>query len=262
MKRIAIICICVLLSASCVPAVAEGSQNSREKLGEELKSIDLSSLSYDALLLLEQNIKMELRSRPEGGVFQLPEQSYIVGRDIPEGRYCFTFQGERTIYNSTDHMGWLVLYDTYAHYESGYSYNSRRGGGNIVVLTDTDSAEVDLNTGNVLIVRVGPVAAERVGFIEKTNPYTPPTGTEIPAGYYTIGVDIPAGKYTAFFRGVDDSLLRIYDSEEDHQNKNEKSRTTVDDNNPQAMLNLQEGQILDVYGGSVIMKKFEAFAFE
>ena len=170
MKKIAVVFICVLLSASCVLAAAEGSPNSREKLEEELGSIDLSSLSYDALLLLEEKVVLETRSRPEGGVFTLSENSYIVGRDIPEGRYSFTFHGQRTMFNATEHLGWLLLYKTYDHYVKEYYHDGRQGNGDRVVLTGTDSGIADLHTGNVLIVRVGPVDAERIGYIEAGNP--------------------------------------------------------------------------------------------
>ncbi len=261
MKYIAIL-LCVLCALGAMPACAEAENEAAVKA--ELAGIDLSTLGYEALLQLEQETRLELMSRPEGCAFELSENAYIVGKDIPEGRYRFGFGGERTVYNSTNHMGWLVLYDTYENYKSGYSYNSRQGRGDLVVLTDADSAEFDLNTGNVLIVRVGPVAAEKIGYIAPTEAYSPPSGTLVPAGWYTVGEDIPAGSYTAYYRGGSTVLLRTYESKVAYDNDRYTylSRATVDKDNTQATLRLENGQVLDVYDGSVIMKKFESFTFD
>lgn len=235
-----------------------------ENIEQDSQVIDLTALSYDTLLRLEQDIRLELKTRPEGSVFVLDENAYIVGKDIPEGRYRFEFNGVRTEYNSTTFMGWLVIYDTYAHYIDGYAYNSRKGGGNLVVLTDTNSAECDLNTGYVLIIRVGPVNAEKIGYIEKKEAYSPPSGTTIPVGTYSVGNDVPAGSYTAYYTGGAETELYIYKNEADSKKSYIYAwhSYTLDENNPEVTLQLSEGQYLDIRNANIVMKKFVSFSFD
>ncbi|MBR4234451.1 MAG: hypothetical protein IKR85_00130 [Clostridia bacterium] len=256
------ICLILIMFVCCSGVYAETVSPE-----SELQGIDLSALSYDALLLLEQSVRLELMARPEGGVFSLEENAYLVGKDIPEGRYHFVFKGERTRYNSTDHMGWLLVYDTYAHYQNAYSYNSRRGKGDIVILTNTDSGECDLNTGNVLIVRAGPVDAERIGYIGKSEAYTPPAGTVIPAGYYIAGEEIPSGTYTVSFGGIDSAVLRTYENESIYSARSDYrddylTYIRLDDSNTQGTVHLKEGQVLYISDASVIMNRFKAFTFD
>ena len=73
MKRIICIVICLLLPV-CVVA----------------ESIDLSSLSFDELRILQTRISKELTTRPEWKSVPVPPGMYLVGRDIPAGEWTIT----------------------------------------------------------------------------------------------------------------------------------------------------------------------------
>lgn len=67
------------------------------------ESIDLSSLSYDELVILQQRLNAEIVSRPEWKRVMVPPGEYLVGVDIPEGSYSLTCEegvwGNITVYN-------------------------------------------------------------------------------------------------------------------------------------------------------------------
>ena len=73
MKRIICIVICLMIPV-CVVA----------------ESIDLSSLSFDELRILQTRISKELTTRTEWKSVPVPPGMYLVGRDIPAGEWTIT----------------------------------------------------------------------------------------------------------------------------------------------------------------------------
>ena len=73
MKKIICIIICLLIPV-CVVA----------------ESVDLSSLSFDDLRVLQTRISKELITRPEWKSVPVPPGMYLVGRDIPAGEWTIT----------------------------------------------------------------------------------------------------------------------------------------------------------------------------
>lgn len=73
MKKVIAICITLaLILALAVPALAD---------------VDLSGLSFDELVALKSQIDLELFARPEWQSVEVPQGLYLVGRDIPAGKW-------------------------------------------------------------------------------------------------------------------------------------------------------------------------------
>lgn len=55
-----------------------------------LAEVDLSSYSYDQLLELNRQVQFEIMSRPEWKEVTVPMGNYVIGEDIPAGKYTLT----------------------------------------------------------------------------------------------------------------------------------------------------------------------------
>ncbi len=75
-KIFAVLCAIALLAALAVPVVAEG--------------IDLSALSWDELLELREQLNLEMCSRDEWQSVEVPQGVWVVGEDIPAGKWTVT----------------------------------------------------------------------------------------------------------------------------------------------------------------------------
>jgi len=58
-----------------------------------LAEIDLSSLSYEELVALRQQVDATLWASEEWQEVEVPAGVYIIGEDIPAGRYVLSFTG-------------------------------------------------------------------------------------------------------------------------------------------------------------------------
>lgn len=73
MKKVITICITLaLIFALAVPALAD---------------VDLSGLSFEELVALKSQIDLELFSRDEWQSVEVPQGLYLVGQDIPAGKW-------------------------------------------------------------------------------------------------------------------------------------------------------------------------------
>lgn len=54
------------------------------------ETIDLSSLSFEDLMALRNQLNEEIISRPEWRSVNVPEGTWIIGEDIPEGTYSIS----------------------------------------------------------------------------------------------------------------------------------------------------------------------------
>ena len=71
---------------------------------------DLSSMSYDELVELSQQITKEIMSRPEWKQVEVPTGKWIVGTDIPEGFYSIQLIGTNGNFSCFDENGNYVYY--------------------------------------------------------------------------------------------------------------------------------------------------------
>lgn len=71
-KAISLLCVFALILALAVPALAD---------------VDLSGLSFEELVALKSQIDLEIFARPEWQSVEVPQGLYLVGRDIPAGKW-------------------------------------------------------------------------------------------------------------------------------------------------------------------------------
>lgn len=81
-----------------------------------LASSDLSNMTVEELIKLRTQIEQELNSRSEGESLGVPPGKYVVGEDIPAGKY------KVTITNSSAVGGMLVVYPDVKNMESQGTY--------------------------------------------------------------------------------------------------------------------------------------------
>ena len=106
------------------------------------ESIDLSSMSYDELLSLQNRIVKEIQTRPEYKVVKVPTGVYKVGEDIPVGKWTITAtEGATTVYwgKALDEYGvevpWSDRIDTLDDWGSGSSVTWDLVKGTYIVVT-------------------------------------------------------------------------------------------------------------------------------
>ena len=73
---------------------------------------DLSSMSFDDLMALRQQITAEIMSRPEWKEVTVPAGNWEVDKDIPIGFYSITATDSLTIVRLEDKNGDFVFYKT------------------------------------------------------------------------------------------------------------------------------------------------------
>ena len=101
MKRFIICIIVCLIIPVCVVA----------------ESIDLSSLSFDELNALQQQISKEIVSRPEWKETIVPSGIWVVGQDIPAGVYCISMADDVGAYIQVEDPTKEKSYERLVFYE-------------------------------------------------------------------------------------------------------------------------------------------------
>lgn len=71
--------------------------------------IDLSALSFDQLLDLQQKVTAEIISRPEWKEVTVPSGTWTVGRDIPAGEYSISATKTGGYLRIRDERGSLLI---------------------------------------------------------------------------------------------------------------------------------------------------------
>lgn len=100
MKRIACVIICLMIPV-CVFA----------------ENIDLSSLSFDELNALQQQISKEIVLRPEWKETIVPSGIWVVGQDIPAGVYCVSMADDVGAYIQVDDPSKGSSYSSIVYHE-------------------------------------------------------------------------------------------------------------------------------------------------
>lgn len=115
-----------------------------------LADVDLSGMSYEELVDLYSNVRLEMIKRPEGEE-NILSGIYMVGQDIPAGRYSFELNKSSFSYGI-----YVILYGDKETYQEKYTSFSYSG----CLYSDTVGAddsplELPLEDGNVLIISDG-----------------------------------------------------------------------------------------------------------
>lgn len=140
MKKVITICITLaLILALAVPALAD---------------VDLSGLSFEELVALKSQIDLELFARPEWQSVEVPQGLYLVGRDIPAGKWTVrpieTNCSEVSVGRTLDDGGMKLTYpykaDEYI-FGTGYMLYSEGNRTEMTIeITDGDYVEIDMGS--------------------------------------------------------------------------------------------------------------------
>ena len=250
MKKLMVLALALLLlTANATVSLAE-------------MGIDFSGYSLDELLEIRAALTDEIASRPGGEKTVLGSGQYMIGEDLPAGIYTFRFvQNGDSDVSRTDYY----VYEN----ESMYKYDvDRLWLGDMPRIEGSFKGEgetrISLYPGEYLSLRYNGAEIARVGNVsERISDYVVPTGTTIPKGEYTIGVEIPSGTYQIHFSGTTTSRVRIFqDSQEAGNTFNKGKETVLDWNNTEGTVTLSEGNILRVEYTPIIMTKGGGFTFD
>lgn len=116
--------VCLLLILCIIPVYAL------------MESIDLSGYSFDDLRKLQQDINAEIKSRPEWKSVPVPSGVYIVGEDIPEGKYSVKLGESESFQIEVNRGKDMMIYQT-------------------VKDTETEFGCINLQSGDVVEIRFG-----------------------------------------------------------------------------------------------------------
>ncbi len=188
-------------------------------LSANAEKTDLTTMDYDSLLLLNQEINMELRSRPESKSFILTEGQYIVGKDIKPGKYyvMITEPAEESVI--LGNLRVISIYKDKAAYErqTGSLFSETwlsqfrfSFDGNYKTIYFEDGYYFTL-TDSLTFSSI-PFSKEDLWKIDV------PKGTLIPAGVYTVGNEIPAGEYELYPGELTGGDLYLYYNEYSYKN--------------------------------------------
>ncbi len=253
----------VSLRLSGLAAAKEGSSTADEKGS----GVDLTSMTIDELMSLKEELDLEIASRPDGQPMQLPSGEYLVGTDIPAGRYTLSFlPGDEDIEDD-------LAFTNYYVYESKSMYDydaSRLWLGDMPLdegsVRTGSTASVALREGNVFSLHYNGAGVSRTGNVEPlVSDYTAPDGTDVPPATYAVGDEIPEGSYDVYYNGTSTARFRVYENADDAGNdfadpkfevvlNQEKTNTTVN--------GLAAGEFVKVEYNDVIMKKGEGLVFD
>lgn len=243
MKRILVkvVVALLLISTTCTFGFAEG--------------FDFSQMSVDELVEIKTSLEAELRSRPEALPFVLSSGVYVVGVDIKPGRY---FVATATVEKrSTD----LNVFPTKEIYDQRWTIGGNGGAKILCNLTIGEEAEhIELTEGNYVDINA-PVKFSLVEF-EKDDycEYTPPEGTNVPAGIYIVGEDIPAGTYRVFPASVNWGFILIYGNASDDNQCLDSQAINLDDGS-YITIRVADGNMIELEV-DVVMNKQPALTFD
>lgn len=170
---------------------------------------DFSAMSFDDLNTFKQSLDQEYFSRPESEGVNLGKDEYIVGQDLRPGTYYVamvypadsTYRTNVKFYDSIDERN--------AEPEIQYHDHAKRS---LELILGDPPKTLTLHDGEVVCVEWGSMFIKASEYDPKDYfDYTPPEGTIIPKGKYTIGTEIPAGMYTVYPATVKGGRYEIND---------------------------------------------------
>lgn len=163
----------------------------------------IASLDYESLLALSSAVNIELASRPEAVPLVLTDGMYLVGSDIAPGTYYFTSPDPAQ-------YGEVMIYTNRITFENRYTQS---GEGLIFRfnVSTPDTKRIILESGNLINVGYSIVLCSDKESAENYFTYTPPEGTYVPAGIYTVGTDILEGIYRFYTATGYEAEVEIYE---------------------------------------------------
>ena len=108
--------VCLLLILCLVPVCAC------------METIDLSGYSFDDLRKLQLDVSAEIKTRPEWKNVPVPSGLYIVGEDIPEGKYSVKLGESESFHLEVDRGNKMLIYQTVESKETEFAYINLQSG--------------------------------------------------------------------------------------------------------------------------------------
>lgn len=218
------------------------------------EGIDLTSMDIDELLALKNALTLELQSRPEASPFEVNPGTYIVGEDIKAGKYYIAAKG------LSEGTGQIHIYETKDQYQNRPAGKYGDFIENFYINAEDYAIIVTLVDGNLIYLQSAPVMFSVNEFEGgKYYTYTPPEGTYVPAGIYTVGVEIPAGTYQFFAASLNSRNVHLYEKSLDDKDYETIRIRAAEDDYETAILS--DGNILEVRT-DIVMRKQPALTFE
>lgn len=198
MRRIIAFGLTLLLSFSAI-----GFAEETASLAQSYQDM-IASMDYESLLALSSAVNIELVSRPEAEPLILTDGMYLVGSDIAPGAYYFT---------SLDpaQSGDAWIYTSKTTFENRNSQPGPLGFVCRISVSAPDTERVILEAGNLIDVGGSVVLCTDKESAENYFTYTPPEGTYVPGGIYTVGADIPEGTYRFYSATGYNATIAIFE---------------------------------------------------
>lgn len=218
-----------------------------------IADVDLSSMSFDELLALQDAVKAEIMARPENTYSVLNPGVYYCGKDILPGDYYFLYDSGAS-YGST-----VYIYKNEEDFVEGYSENTiRKSLYSIDLKPHGDSLRTTLEIGFIVIVRDAAIKVSAADFSDevKNLAIIPEKAKQVPAGYYIVGTDIAPGKYTAYVPVGNSETVRVYANEDAYLSDGKYDYYEMRNGTWSVTFPLQEGQVFSVKG-TIYMTKAE-----
>lgn len=212
------------------------------------ENIDVHSMDTATLLTLKNTIDMELQSRPETSPFEVGLGIYVIGKDIAPGTYYISAKG------LSDYTAAIGIF------ENQEKYNANETIDWFYLPIESDAKRTILEEGYIIEIVSGPLMFSITEYEGgKYYTYTPPEGTHVPAGIYTVGIEIPAGTYQFYAATLDSRNVYLYQSsinDEEH----DTIRIDATGTNYETAI-LSDGNVLEVRS-DIIMKKQPKLNFD
>ena len=217
-------------------------------LSANAESIDLTTMDFDSLLLLNQEINMELRSRSESKSFILTEGQYIVGKDIKPGKYYVMITEPAEDNVILGNLRVINIYKNKTAYERQSGSFSETWLSHLVFTFDGNYQTIYFEDGYYFTLTDSltliPFSKEDIWKIDVSR------GTLIPAGVYTVGNEIPAGEYELYPGELNGGDVYLYYNEYTykndgsyHFNSDKHFELKVFKNLKPVVINLEDGYI-------------------
>ena len=223
---------------------------------------DYSSYTTEELIDMKDAIVAELATRTDAGPVHYTEGQYVVGRDIPAGKYKLTLLPTDS---GNTYTNWYI-YES----KSMYDYDvSRLFLGDLPKAEDTlregKEATISLYNGDYFVLYRSGAEVEYLGsVVDYEIDYEVPEGTKIPVGLYTFGDEIPAGTYNVYYNGNATARIGTYPDADSAKNDfiTADSELILNEDNTNGLLHGEEGDVLYVEYNYVIMTKSAGFSFD
>ena len=216
------------------------------------ESFDFSSLPFNELLELKKQVDEEFFLRKESGPRTLFPGKYIIGEDIPAGSYYYC------VLEPTDSVSYVKM-ELYPDRDSYLNRDKTEALEGNIYCARGPYTQI-FKEGNYLSLRGANLTISMKPIPDSLfYKYDPPEGTLVREGKYFVGKDIPQGEYYVYPSTASSAtVFCIFENEDRSTSQYFAEKTfivSVTKSECGTRIKLNEGQVITVSDGDVIMKK-------